>query len=420
LICFEADTGKQLWTHPYGRLGRGSPLWADDKIYVANVNAEFYILQPSATGCKELHKQFFPGTGETNGTPAAVNGRVYFGTLKEFYCIGKKEYKGKADAIPAPAPEAPADPKAPAAHLQVIPADVVLHPGQSVSFKARTFDAAGHLQKEVPVTWSLPVPTPPPGAKANPPALKGEIGTDGKLTVDKVVPGQGAYVGAALDKLTARARVRVVPQLTFSYDFTKVPPGATPGGWVNVQGKFVITTAPDGTIALKKLGDNPRPPLARANAYINMPDSGDYTIQADLYAMEVGNTLPDMGLVNCRYTLVVDGKPDPVTNKRTLRLISWESTPKPRVDEHVVFDWKPKTWYRVKLSVEPQKDKALIRAKIWERAKEEPKDWTLTFEDISPNVNGAPAIYGYVPNANPGMPGSEIFYQNVAVSTNKK
>lgn len=420
LVCFEADTGKQLWTHPYGRLGRGSALWADDKIYVANVNAEFYILQPGPNGCKELHKQFFPGVGETNGTPAAANGKIYFGTLKEFYCIGKKDHQAKADPIPAPAPEAPADPKAPATHLQIIPADVVVHPGQSVTFKARTFDAAGHLQKEVPVTWSLPVPPPPPNSKANPPALKGEIDKEGKLTVDKVPPGQAAYVMATLDKLTARARVRVVPPLATSYDFARMPLGATPGGWVNVQGKFVITKAPDGSIALKKLGNNPRPPLARANAYINLPDSSDYTIQADLMGDEVGQTLPDMGLVNCRYSLVLDGKIDPGDNKHHLRLISWESTPKPRVDQNVVFDWKPKVWYRVKLSVEPQKDTSLVRAKVWPRDQAEPKDWTLSFEDISPNRNGAPAVYGYVPNANTDAPGSEIYYQNLTISNNHK
>jgi hypothetical protein len=151
-----------------------------------------------------------------------------------------------------------------------------------------------------------------------------------------------------------------------------------------------------------------------------LPTVSDYTVQADMLAEEVRNGLPDMGLVNCRYTLVIDGKVDPNDNKRHLRIISWESTPKPRVDQHVVFDWKPNVWYRVKFSVEPQKDKAIVRGKVWPRDQPEPKDWTITFEDLTPNRDGAPALYGYVPNVLEKEKGSEIYYANVSITKNAK
>jgi outer membrane protein assembly factor BamB len=425
LYCFEAATGKQLWEFIYGRLARGSAVWADGKIYVANVNAEFYILQPGPDSCKQLHKQFFRSTGgggfvETNGTPSVANGRVFFGTRDEFYCIGKKDHKAKADPVPPQPQEAPAKPDAPTTHLQVVPADIVLSPGETATFKVRAFDAHGHFQKEVPAMWSLPAPTPPPNSMLKPPPLRAEIDTAGKLMIDKAPPTQQGIVLAKVGELTGRARVRVVTALPNKFDFTKVPEGAVPGGWVNVAGKFVIAKLPDGTMALKKLANNPRPPLARANAFMNLPTLHDYTVQADLLGKEKREYLPDMGLVNCRYTLILDGKPDTEDKKRRLRIISWESTPKPRVDHNIAFDWKPDVWYRVKLTVEAQKDKAIVRGKVWPAKDPEPKDWTIEFEDATPNREGAPALYGYATGILETDPGAEIYYNNVSVVPNGK
>jgi hypothetical protein len=199
-----------------------------------------------------------------------------------------------------------------------------------------------------------------------------------------------------------------------------VPEGAVPGGWINVAGKFVIAKLPDGTMALKKLADNPRPPLARANAYMNLPMLHDYTVQADLLGKEKRENLPDMGVVNCRYTQILDGKPDAADKKRRLRIISWESTPKPRVDQSIAFDWKPDVWYRVKLTVEAQKDKAIVRGKVWPAKDPEPKDWTIEYEDATPNREGAPALYGYATGILENDPGAEIYYNNVGVVPNGK
>src|SRR5262249_41432634 len=81
LFCFDAKTGKQLWTKSYGRSGIGSPVLGDGKIYVGAVNSTFRILKPEAKACQILHTQFFPSrTGadvEINGSPAVANGRVY-------------------------------------------------------------------------------------------------------------------------------------------------------------------------------------------------------------------------------------------------------------------------------------------------------------------------------------------------------
>src|SRR5260370_11192301 len=104
MYWLEATTGKQLWKFKYGRVAKGSPIVADGKIYVAEVNSRFHILKPGPQRCQELHSQFFPdptgqGAVELNGNPSAANGRVYFTTRDEIYCLGKPEHKGDAEAV---------------------------------------------------------------------------------------------------------------------------------------------------------------------------------------------------------------------------------------------------------------------------------------------------------------------------------
>jgi outer membrane protein assembly factor BamB len=418
LYCFDAATGKEYWTYRYGRNAKGSPVWADGKIYVAEVNSKFHILKPGEKDCKELHSQFFPSPdGETdvelNGNPAVADGRVYFCTSVEMYCIGKKERNVKTGEEPTAVKEpTPADAKP--VHLQVVPAEVPLEPGESATFKVRAFDDHGRFLREVEAKWSLPAPTPPPGAAGKPPALKGGIDADGKLTVDKMLPGQFGLVQADVEGLTARARVRVVPRLPIRQDFKKVPEGAVPGGWVNCQGKFAVQTV-NGAKVLKKLATNPSPLFARANAYMGKPNLTDYTIQADLLGIRK-QRLPDMGIVANRYTLELDGE------NQALRIVSWESTPKPRVEKELDWDWKPDEWYSMKLMVtlpDGKDGKGLIRGKVWERGKPEPAKWTIELEDPTPNREGSPALYGYQTDINPGQGGAEILYDNVSVTPNQ-
>jgi hypothetical protein len=288
---------------------------------------------------------------------------------------------------------------------------VVVQPGEAVAFTARLFDANGNLVKTTAAKWSLPTPTPPPGAKTNPQPLRGEI-ADGKLTVAKEVPGQHGYVEAAAEGLTARARVRVVSQLPVQQDFEKVPVGAFPGGWVNTQGKYAIVER-DGQKVLKKLANDSRPPLARANAFLGLPDWNDYTIEADVLGSRVRGNLPDMGLGAHRYTLMLSG------NRQELRIASWETTP-PRVDQGVPFKWEPEVWYRMKLTVDVRDGKGFVRGKAWPRGKQEPEQWTIQFVDPAPITEGSPALYGYATGILEDAPGAEAFYDNVRVTPNKK
>jgi outer membrane protein assembly factor BamB len=434
LFCFRAKDGEMLWKYRYATEVRGAPLVADGKLYIFDVKGKMLILtlqgekRPDEGDTFEYKFRDPKGLlNETNGTPIAVNGRIYFTTRTHLFCLGDPNAK------PEPVKYKPLPPETPfkqgaIAGVRLFPADVSVKPGANVKFEAIYVDANGRTVQDVraapPSEWTLPVPPIPKGAASGPPALQGKI-TNGALTVTPM-PSQQGYVEFTSDPLKARARVRVVPQIPYKQDFDKIPVGGAPGGWMNTNGKFLVakTKGANGEeIVLSKLNTDSRPPLARANAYITAPDSSNYTIQADLMGTEVRSKMPDMGVVNSRYTLILAGTIDPTTLKRQVRIQSWDG--KRRVDVGNDLHWDPSVWYTVKLMVEPTEKSALISAKVWKRGEKEPEKWLIEFEDPNPNRNGAAALYGYVSNITTlddgtVLPGSNIFYDNLTITPNVK
>jgi hypothetical protein len=242
-------------------------------------------------------------------------------------------------------------------------------------------------------------------------------GASGTVTLAPI-PSQQGYVTVKAGDMTARARVRVAPGIPFKQDFEKLPDGASPGGWVNANGKFSVKKLADGNLVLSKVNTNPRPPLAKANGYITLPDSTGYTISADLMGTQVRGGMADFGLINCRYNLVLDGKTDPDVKSRTLKLTSWDA--RPRIDERLPFNWEPGVWYSAKLAVEQKEKSALVRGKVWKKGTPEPDKWTIEFEDSGPNREGSAGVYGYVTNSSVSEPGSEAFYDNIVIAPNSK
>jgi len=119
-----------------------------------------------------------------------------------------------------------------------------------------------------------------------------------------------------------------------------------------------------------------------------------------------------MGIVASRYTLMLDG------NKQRLRITSWEALP--RLDKTIEWRWQPDVWYRMKLTVDVQGDKAVVRGKVWPRDQQEPAAWTIEVEDPKPNREGSPALYGYATGILENEPGAEIYYDNLRLTRNKK
>jgi hypothetical protein len=179
------------------------------------------------------------------------------------------------------------------------------------------------------------------------------------------------------------------------------------------MGKFSVIKLEDGTKVLSKRNDNAAPPVARVKAYIGLPGLTDYTTQADVYAVRAGKNLPDIGVGANRYTLLLAG------NSQALRLTTWDA--EKRLIERTDFKWQEKVWYRMKITVKVEGNKATVRGKIWPRSETEPKKWTLEVVDPVANKEGSPFIYGYVGGGaiSPKNPGPNIYYSNVRVTPNK-
>ena len=128
----------------------------------------------------------------------------------------------------------------------------------------------------------------------------------------------------------------------------------------------------------------------------------NYTIQADVKLMEVKRRLSSIG-INCqRYNFILKG------NNNGLSIQSW--APHLRMEQHMRFKCEPDLWYTMKMTVENDGDKAIVKGKIWPRDEDEPEDWTLTAEDPHPNTEGAPGLYFYML--------SESLVDNVKVTFN--
>jgi hypothetical protein len=123
--------------------------------------------------------------------------------------------------------------------------------------------------------------------------------------------------------------------------------------------------------------------------------------------------LPDMGLINSRYLLILTGTTE---RTRKLRLVSW--APVPRIIREVEFPWVGDEWYTTRLSVDVVDDKALVRAKAWKRGDSEPEAWTLEMEDPSPNLEGSPGLYAYSVAITDKSKGTEVLFDNVTIAPN--
>jgi len=438
LWCLDANNGEEFWSVKYGRTAKGSPVLAGDKIYVGEMSGYWATVKFTDREAKVVNnvRMTKPGVPvlEVNGSPAFDGGRMFVSDQDTIYCVSNTTGDAAAGNAGAGAPPQPAldEEKGQApGQLLIVPAEVTLHPGGQADFKVYAFTDKGHPLGEVKCDqWTLPEAAPPPGGPAGNrpiPALQGGISTDGHLTVVRDKAAQSGVVEATVNAggkpLKARARVRVAPVLPYVENFERVEVNRIPTGWINLAGKFsVVELEGKKNKVLKKISNNPNSLVARAHAYITTADVREYTLSADLMGtLKVENNiknLPDMGIVNSRYTLAVDG------NKQKLFIRSWEA--RRRVDKTIDFAWDPYTWYTFKLTVSYEGDKAIVRGKVWRKDAPEPQTWTVELEDTCPNKNGSPALYAFgtgIPpqdgKGNPTGTGSEVYFDDVKVTPNK-
>ncbi len=406
LHCIDAKEGQVYWTYSLGRVGRGSPVvTADGVIYVSEQNGVFHILRDGGNECIPLDREIFRQSNgaveEIFGSPAVLDGRVYFMTRYGIFCLGRSDAASVSinPYFPTPLETARAEPGSKGS-LQVVPAEITLQPGEKIQFRALYFDSVASPPSRVDPHWSLE-------------GVKGTLETDGTLTVAEVQTfSAGVVMAEYAEGRKAAARVRVSPGLPISEDFESMSVGSVPPGWVAVAGKSQIVELEGGRV-LKKLAsmERPSPPFMRLRAYATPPLKGGYVVQADLQGgLARGRFQPDMGLINSRYRLVMMGM------RQRLRVETWSAVP--RLREDIPFKWDADKWYRVKFSVRLKGERAQIRAKVWPRDKEEPAAWHLEVLDFYPHREGSAGIYGYSTGTTSKSDGPEIFYDHFRVKQN--
>ena len=432
LWCLDVATGKKLWNLKLGTEQRNSsPLFADGRIYVPILNDKpddgvtksageddagakggFFIIKPTdAKGEVLCHVAL---EGRCYGSPVAYNGKIYVQTTKKLYCFGKAgNNAGRAPELATV--QFPAAGKA--AQLQIIPSEVLMKPGESVSFRIRSLDANGFTVQDnidpKTVKW---VGYIPPTAKVRA-SMKGTFNAAGQLVAAAdLAPSAGAYE-ATLDGLHGYIRGRVLPGLPLKEDFEgfkidvlhETEPDTKfaypPLSWIGARFKFEVREL-DGNKVLAKTIDNKF--FQRGTVFIGDPDLKNYTIQADVMSDGNRRKMSEVGLINQHYLIVLKG------NEQKLEVNSnLERLREPPLEAPSNFAWVPKVWYRLKARVDVAADgSGVVRAKAWKRDEPEPAAWTLEVKHAHAHAAGAPGLYGFAPQE------MRVYVDNVSVTGN--
>src|SRR5262249_44739304 len=159
----------------------GAPLIADGKLYIFDVKGKIVVLTLKGEKAPDpddtFEYRFRDPKGllnETNGTPIAVNGHLYFTTRTDLFCIGDPKAKPECDKYLRLEPEPPFK-ETPTAGVRLSPADGSAKRGEKVQFQVVYSDENGREVKDnrpsPPAKWTLPAPPPPKGATTPPPPL---------------------------------------------------------------------------------------------------------------------------------------------------------------------------------------------------------------------------------------------------------
>ena len=394
LYAVDAASGEQLWEVNVGRVGKASPVIADGKVYVTEVNGRFAIVETGdeEASIADLTEIPMPGEGrpaEIYSSVAVADGRLYFTTEEGLYALGDPEREAAPATPPATAPAAATPPSGSGdpARLRVMPAEVLLYPGESAELRAMAFDADGNPLGERSATWSLA-------------GLGGEVDAEGRYTAPDEHRSQQGRVVARVGDLEASGRVRVMQGLPITESFDSVGVGSQPGYAMAYAFTFKAADL-DGERVFAK-GPSPVK-IDRHITFLGRHDLSDYTIAGDVMATREGRRWGDVGLINSGYTLELLGA------HRSLEVRSWQAGL--RMAKRIDFAWEPGVWYRMVFEVRERDGKALVRGKVWPKGEPEPEEWSITAEDPLPISAGAPGLSAYSP--------ALLYFDNIEVTKNR-
>lgn len=492
LLVVDLKTGEKISDLKLRGPMRSSPLFVDGKIFLCTENSIWWTLKPTKDGVDVIHRARL-NAGGCYGSPIVSHGRMYVPTTDALFCVGKADVEPTTDKRPEMAKLPSWSENPDPAQLQLVPVESLLRPGQEVQLSSRIFNAKGQfLKMGEDVEYSISGP--------------GKIGKDGVYTTPETSDTHSSVIVTAKSNgIEGKARIRLIPDLPWSFDFNN---GEVPVTWVGARyrnicldydfltelkktepraadlyiwlqtsftngnpktatfdnsnparpnwtnmliffGLDVAEKAPKTLDAAKgefekslqllidekyikdftwsELPDDAGPKLVvnrgerkkmsngvmckirtiplgtKSQGWMGHADLSNYTVQADIMGMERNGKVPDMGIVGQRYTIDMRGA------MKQLEIRTWP--PQRRMAQSTPLEWKPNTWYTLKMKSVIEGKKANLRGKVWERGSEEPKEWMLLADDVSPNLVGSPGIFGNARDA-------EIFYDNFKVTPN--
>jgi len=385
LVIVEAKTGNLISQKKLGRIMFGSPIVADGKIYIAENTGRFYILKPNEKGVDVVGEARLGQGEEVFGSPVVSNGRMFLPSIDALYCIGKPETVATKPTKSRLAAEAPSASDKAIAQIMLTPVELILTSGEKTTLQVKGYNKNGQfvqIVKDAVITA----------------AGGGTVGKDGVYTA----PASGiaaVTLTAKSGEMAATARLRVVPQLPWKFDFSD---DKVPSVWIGAD--YRHKPAPlDGAKGLVKISTIPKG--TRSQSWMGSTNLHDYTIQADFKGSEKNGRLPDMGLINQRYTLDLQGS-------QRLQIRSWVARLELRFAKTIDMQWSADTWYTIKFQSETNDGKVTLRGKVWQRGDAEPAEWQIEGTDETPNLNGSPGLFGNATDA-------EFFIDNVQVTANK-
>jgi outer membrane protein assembly factor BamB len=425
LAAIDANSGKILWKLKLGIEQRNAcPIYADGKLYVPILNepgqkeeggdeaagkGAFYVVKPGASGGEVLSHVVLDG--RCFGVPAVYNGRIYVQTSKQLYCFGRK---GNNQGLPNETAEEKWPAPGPPDRLQIIPSEVLLKPGDKVSFHVRALDANGLTVEEIKdpkqIKWSHYIP---PTARVRA-SMKADFNEAGQLVAaSDPAPSAGAFEAVA-GNLRGTFRGRVLPGLPIKQDFEAfqlsetttnnveppTPFAYPPLPWIGARFKFDVRDK-DGNKALVKTIDNRF--FQRATVFMGDPQLKNYTIEADVMSEGNKRKMSDAGVINQRYKIVLKG------NEKKLEISSNDELFRFGKE----FNWSPNVWYHLKGRVDVAADgSGVVRAKAWPKGEAEPAAWTFEVPHKHAHLNGCPGLFGFSPQD------MRVYIDNILVIAN--
>ena len=334
LHCFNASNGQPLGDPVrLGTMMRANLLYADGKIYANEVNGRAYILEPTETGAEIIHRYRFPNGEECHGSPIAWNNKLYIPTSGTIYCVGLEDAAAEAGELPEPPAEVPLAEDQTPAQVQIVPVELLLRPGMRQALDVRLYNERGQFIRTArPEEVEFTLEGPGELTRINNSNSRNASNAAGRYTIESGFPNhEAAYVTASFQGLTDTARIRIVPDLNWEFDFDD---GQIPTTWIGCAYRHVTM---DWDLLSKLREENPR----TSDLYIYM-----MTEFANVGPKRVfDDSTPQMRWKGLLEFLNLSYGPDRPQNVEQAEEVFKESLDR-LVDEGVIASYEWSTWDR--------------------------------------------------------------------------